>query len=112
MTAGDEDLIHVLLAEIFRDAHRYAPGLDQRDHQAGQRDETGQAGEQAVAELDPLVHRSALGMRLRHQASREALRPGRATQPRTGDSHHRPGHRDAGLGDHLSNRRGPGQGRQ
>jgi FkbM family methyltransferase len=30
MTAGGEDLIQGLVAEILRDAHRYAPGLDHR----------------------------------------------------------------------------------
>ena len=60
--------------------------------QAGRPDE---AGEQAVAELDPLVGCGDVRMWLRHQAARETLWPARAAQARAGHPHHRAGHRHA-----------------
>src|SRR5699024_11781601 len=61
------------------------PGNQHHQH----RDDDHHHSEDPVAELDPLVQRGVLGMLGGEHAAGETLRPTRAAQPGTGDTHAR-----------------------
>src|SRR5699024_4233489 len=71
------------------------PGNPPHQH----RDDDHHHSEDPVAELDPLVQRGVLGMLGGEHAAGETLRPTRAAQPGTGDTHDRTRDPDSGLRD-------------
>jgi hypothetical protein len=85
---------------------RHQPGVDQhlapsvgtndRQHRQRRGEHYGE-GDHSIAEFNGLMDPGDLGMGDRSEAAREALRPGRAAQPRRGDANDRPRHGDAAL---------------